>query len=200
MRVDQAGQIRVRCHVVSGSSRLELSLTSTWHPSQHQPGPVVSLVRVQHPHSNFTSSDLLNSQEIVHGQFEINLSILFRKYFDIDVTNHLVKQGRVSVRCNCCCQLILFVMWSITFFITFTITSRDVLKQNPWILKYIQFDGKSSLMETATLIKVTVEIKVDPGQWRLESIESRLSTVRIIDSGKYRISSEVSQVWPAQTR
>ena len=33
-------QIRVRCHVVSGSSRLELSLTSTWHPSQHQPGPV----------------------------------------------------------------------------------------------------------------------------------------------------------------
>ena len=32
----------------------------------------------------------------------------------------------------------------------------------------------------------------------LDSIESRLSTVRIIDSGKYRISSEVSQVWLAQ--
>ena len=29
----------------------------------------------------------------------------------------------------------------------------------------------------------------------LDSIESRLSTVRIIDSGKYRISSKVSQVW-----
>ena len=59
-----------------------------------------------------------------------------------------------------------------------------------WWEIFVLMNGNRK-MQTSALIR---------GVWNLDtldldSIESRLSTVRIIDSGKYRISSKVSQVW-----
>ena len=59
-----------------------------------------------------------------------------------------------------------------------------------WWEIFVLMNGNRK-MQTSALIR---------GEWNLDtldldSIESRLSTVRIIDSGKYRISSKVSQVW-----
>ena len=72
-------------------------LTSTRHSSPVV--RVVRVVRVKHLRNSFTSPALLSSQEIVHGQFEINLQIVFRKYSDIDVkpNNHSFSHNSIRV-------------------------------------------------------------------------------------------------------